>query len=243
MAALSVDLARLGLAQGDIVLVHSSFRSLQVGNPEDIVCALVNLIGPDGTLMMPALSYRQQPCHIHDTRSTPTCVGFLSEYFRTRTGTVRSLHPTHSVCAIGRRANEMLGDHFLDRTPCGPNSPFNRLIEVGGKILMIGCGLRPNTTMHAVEEHVVPAYLLGLEREYEITGADGVTFRTTYVTHGFRGVHQRYDRAASLLSASDLSSGQVGSAECHLINAAALYQVAVDKMNRDPFYFVEPVHP
>ena len=55
----------------------------------------------------------------------------------------------------------MLCDHVQDNTPCGQNSPFNRLIENAGKILMIGCGLTPNTTMHAVEEYVRPPYLFG----------------------------------------------------------------------------------
>jgi aminoglycoside 3-N-acetyltransferase len=234
------QLESLGLRAGDIVLAHSSFKSLGIRrDPEEIIGALLDVLGPQGTLLMPALTYTQQPPEIHDTRHTPSCVGFLTEYFRTRPGTRRSLHPTHSVCAVGAHVEAMLKDHLWDHTPCGPNSPFHRLIENGGKILMIGCGLTPNTTMHAVEEYVVPPYLFGPEREYILTDRDGHIFRKTYIRHGFAGYRQRYDRAAGLLDATELRSGHVGNAQCYLIDAKALHRGGVQKMHEDPFYFVE----
>jgi aminoglycoside 3-N-acetyltransferase len=236
---LNSQLMALGLREGDILLVHASFKSLGVGDPEEIIDTLLAVLGPQGTLLMPALSYRQVPPHIHDTRSTPSCVGFLTEYFRTRAGTRRSFHPTHSVCAIGAQSRAMLDAHVHDTTPCGRNSPFNRLIENAGKILMIGCGLRPNTTMHAIEEYVGPPYLFGPEREYLLTDQDGTILRKTYLTHGFAGYRQRYDRAAGLLSAREIHTGLVGNAQCHLIAAQALLRCSVQKMREDPFYFVE----
>ncbi|HZT42681.1 MAG TPA: AAC(3) family N-acetyltransferase [Chthonomonadaceae bacterium] len=233
------QLESLGLQAGDIVLVHSSFKSLGITDPEEIIGALLDALGPRGTLLMPALTYQQQPPDLHDTRTAPSCVGFLTEYFRTRSGTVRSLHPTHSVCAVGAQVPEMLGEHWRDTTPCGKYSPFNRLIERGGKILMIGCGLRPNTTMHAVEEYVCPPYLFGPEREYTLTDQDGNVFRKTYVRHNFRGYRQRYDRVAGLLNEAELRTGPVGNASCHLIDAPALHRVGVQKLQEDPFFFVE----
>src|SRR5437868_14678503 len=82
-------LEELGLKPGDIVLVHSSFKSLGVTDPEEIIGALLDVLGPEGTLLMPALTYLQDPPHIHDTRQTPSCVGYLTEYFRARPGTRR----------------------------------------------------------------------------------------------------------------------------------------------------------
>ncbi|MDZ4184357.1 MAG: AAC(3) family N-acetyltransferase [Desulfuromonadales bacterium] len=64
-------------------------------------------------------------------------------------------------CCRGRRLHEMLDDHGLDGTPCGPHSPFRKLAETNGKIILLGCGLRPNTTMHALEEIADPPYLFG----------------------------------------------------------------------------------
>ena len=176
---------------------------------------------------------------MHDTRSTPSCVGFLPEYFRTRCGARRSLHPTHSVCGLGAHLDDWLGDHSLDSTPCGPHSPFSKLVRRGGRILMLGCGLRPNTTMHAIEEMAPPPYLFGSPVDYTITDGDGRVFAKTYTPHGFDGVVQRYDRVAGILSDRALRSGTVGRAAAFLIDAAALGEQALARLRQDPYFFVD----
>jgi aminoglycoside 3-N-acetyltransferase len=238
-ASLADDLRAIGLRQGDSVLVHSSYRSLGADHPETIIQALTRAIGDAGTLLLPALSYRQTPPTVHSTLATPSCVGFLAEYFRTRPGTQRSIHPTHSACAIGARVDELLGDHGQDTTPCGPRSPFHKLLHCGGKILMLGCGLRPNTTMHAIEEYARPPYLFGEPLAYTITDAAGNTFTKVYTPHNFAGFVQRYDRAAALLDDRQLAVGRVGKAPAHLIDAHALYQRALAQLRCDPFFFVD----
>jgi len=109
---LANQLQEIGVKRGDVIMVHSSFKSLGIKDPEQIILALLEVIGVSGTLLMPALSYLQKPSDVHDTNRTPTYVGFLSEYFRCRTGTQRSIHPTHSVCGVGRQAHEWLDDHI-----------------------------------------------------------------------------------------------------------------------------------
>ncbi|MBN1668294.1 MAG: AAC(3) family N-acetyltransferase, partial [Anaerolineales bacterium] len=158
--------------------------------------------------------------------------------FRLRTGTRRSLHPTHSVCATGQLADELLQEHRLDETPCGPHSPFHRLPEVDGQILLLGCGLAANTSMHAVEERVEPPYLLHPAIVYQLTGGDGRSYRRAYRRHNFRGWEQRYERIAGLLKAPDLIVGQVLAAECHLVAGRAFQKAALAALQRDPFYFV-----
>lgn len=237
--AISEQLEALGLRAGDAVMVHSSFKSLGVDDPETVLTGILDLLGPSGTLMMPALSYCQKPPAIHDTRFTPGCVGFLPEYFRNRRGTLRSLHPTHSVCAVGADAGSFLGAHDADTTPCGSHSPFRLLLERQGKILMLGCGLRPNTSMNAIEELVEPPYLYGPECEYTLTDASGKSFQKTYVTHGFRGYEQRYDRVAEVLEGDFLKTGTVGTALCHLIDGEELCRRSLQKMKKDPLYFVD----
>src|SRR5690242_6926261 len=238
-ASLTDDLHTIGLRLGDIVLVHASFRSLGIAHPETAIQALLQAIGDAGTLLFPALSYRQTPPTIHDTRTTPSCVGFLPEYFRTRPGTQRSLHPTHSVCGVGARAGELLGDHGDDTTPCGPHSPFHKLLHCGGKILMLGCGLRPNTTMHAIEEYARPPYLFGAPRVYTIVDGMGRQLTKEYIPHDFHGFVQRYDRAEAILSPAELRAGTVGRAAAHLIDAGALLREALSCLRSDPYYFVD----
>ena len=149
------NLSDMGIYPGDTLLVHTSLKGLHTPGlaPEIIIEALLELLGKEGTLFVPALSYANvTPDHpVFQINETPACIGALPECFRTKYAQCRSLHPTHSVCAAGRLAKKLTDRHALDDTPVGQFSPFRLLPEYHGKILMLGCGLRPNTFMHGVE--------------------------------------------------------------------------------------------
>jgi aminoglycoside 3-N-acetyltransferase len=240
MQAFVEQIRNTGVKSGDTLLVHSSFKSLGILDPEAFILALLEALGDYGTLLMPSLSYQQEPPNVHSTNTTPSCVGFLSEYFRTRAGTVRSLHPTHSVCGIGYKLHELLDTHRDDTTPCGPHSPFNKLFYQGGKILMIGCGLRPNTSMHAIEEYVQPPYLFGAPLAYLITDAQGHTFTKTYLPHNFKGYVQRYDRVQDTLGDEGLRTGVIGRAQVHLLDCELLFEKALAALRKNPLHYVDP---
>lgn len=235
------DLRTLGVEQGDILLVHSSFKSLKQPGlaPKDIIGVLSAAVGDLGTLLMPALSYNQSPHHQHDSCNTPSNIGVIPETFRQLATTERSLHPTHSVCGVGSAVAELFARHHEDRTPCGEHSPFRLLLDRPAKILMLGCGLRPNTTMHAIEELIEPPYLFGSFCDYEITDASGKTYRQRYRKHGFRHWKQRYDRIAELSVDGLFVVGQVLHAQSYLIHTMALKQAVLAKLQQDPVYFVD----
>src|SRR5262249_59650621 len=67
-----------------------------------------------------------------------------------------SLHPTHSIAAIGARAEEILRDHEFSPTPCGPASPWGKIARSGGSILMLVVGTQPCTMFHGAEEEAEP---------------------------------------------------------------------------------------
>jgi aminoglycoside 3-N-acetyltransferase len=247
VTTLTDQLLALGVRRGGALLVHSSLRSLGPleGGAETVISALLEALGPQGTLLFPALSYAAvtsaQP--FFSVLATPSCVGALPEFFRTRPGTLRSAHPTHSVSASGRLAAELTARHRQDTTPVGPHSPFALLPTYAGQILFIGCGLRPNTSMHGVEEHIIPPYLFGPPITYTIRAADGSESQMTVRSHNFKGVAQRYDRIAALLSAPALRRGPLLKADCFLIETAAMWPAALQALQSDPLYFVEPVAP
>lgn len=241
-----LDLLKLGVRPGTVLLVHSSFRSLGPvpRGLETVIDGLLDALGSNGTLLMPALSYEAVGAHnpVFDVRSTPSCVGALPEYFRTRPHTLRSIHPTHSVCGVGRMARDLLDDHFRDTTPVGPNSPFSRLRELGGQILYIGCGLRPSTFMHGVEEHVVPPYLYGEDVTYKIILGDGSETSMCVRSHNFKGWIQRYDRLEGEMHYG-LHKGKVLQADCYLLEAAEAWFAALSKMRQEPLYFIDKAEP
>jgi aminoglycoside 3-N-acetyltransferase len=239
----SSDLMQLGIRPGSVLLVHSSLSSLGYlpGGPETVIRALLAAIGPEGTLLLPALSYNlvtpDQP--VFDLRATCSNIGAIPEYFRRREGTLRSMHPTHSVCGRGPQAGEILGEHDRDNTPVGLHSPFRKLRDLGGQILMLGCGLGPNTTFHGIEELVSPPYLFGAEQIYTLVDENGQARQQTYTTHGFDGWKQRYDRAAEILPPEAMKTGKVLQATAHLIEAAALWTHGLAVLKEDPLFFVD----
>jgi aminoglycoside 3-N-acetyltransferase len=246
------DLAALGVRKGDVLLVHSSLKSL--GRPECtpqiVIEGLLAALGSKGTLLLPALSYAtvgpMQKNMTFDLVNTPSCVGAIPEWFRTSfPGVRRSVHPTHSVCVVGARAAEMIEGHQLDTTPCGPHSAFHRLPKVGGKLLMLGCGLRPNTSMHAIEELAQPPRFLGDLYEYQIILPGGSRTTMNVQRHSFvnQNLHQRYDRLGPLMSAPQMKTGKVLAAEAHLFDAAAMWRVALEALAKDGFFFAQPAPP
>lgn len=206
------DLIALGVRPGGVLLVHASLRSLGkvTGGAETVVRGLLRALEENGTLLMPALTYRYTTVTtpVFDLQNTPSCVGALPEFFRTRANTTRSIHPTHSVSGVGALAERILEDHYLDVTPCGIHSPFYRLREENGQILFLGCGLRPNTSMHAVEEIVEPPYLFGQPVDYRIILSTDTEMTMRVKRHDFWKWKQRYDRLGPLLDNDGLRFGR-----------------------------------
>ena len=238
------DLVRLGLKKDDTILMHSSLSSLGHvdGGAETVIDTLLSVLS-EGTLLLPALS-----CNTvgwdnmrFSVRNSPSCVGAITEYFRTRPGVMRSMHPTHSVCGIGVHAEEILGHHLETDTPAGAMSPYSLIRKFNGKILMLGCTLKPNTSMHAVEELSEPPYLYKPNTsEFELEDWDGNVIAKTYRTHNFRGYRQRYDRLADLM---EIPCGKVLEAEAFLIDANTMWEKAHEKYLENPLYFVDIAEP
>lgn len=250
VARIAEDLRCSGSGRGDIVLVHSSLSSMGYvpGGPETVVRGLLEALGSEGTLLMPALSFNLARLAapgfypLFDYKNTSSVAGKITEHFRTRPGTLRSLHPTHSVCGVGPLAERILGEHQLDCTPCGEHSPYRKLYDVNGKLLFLGCGLKPNTSMHAVEELAEAPYLFDEMATYRVLLPDGREILMHSRKHGFisRGLVQRYDRLALLLEGSAaLKTGRVLQATLHIVEAVPMWDKAVAMIKQDPYFFVD----
>ncbi len=245
------DLISLGVRPGDTLLMHSSYKSL--GGIQDgaagIFKVLTDLLGDEGTLILPALSYASvtadNPVYVHE--ETPCCIGYLPEYFRTQVpGVIRSIHPTHSCCLKGKRAEEMAKDHELDLTPAGPNSPFAKLPKVDGKILLLGSHTNSNTIMHGVEETAEPPYLFDRSKRIEYilrVGDKEIKQRALrhYFTRTDVAYVQCYSRVLSLLTGDEIVHGKVLDADCWLLSAKAVWEKGHAKLKEDPFYFVDKI--
>lgn len=157
-------LPQLGVQPGDVLMVHSAFdRFLGFrGGPVDVVRALQEALGPGGTLMMPTMPFRGTAVEyalgepVFDARHTVSQMGLITEVFRRSPGVVRSLHPTHSVAVWGSRADAIIAGHERSETPCGRLSPYGRLLDHDGKILLAGVPANTMTFCYFIAEELEP---------------------------------------------------------------------------------------
>jgi aminoglycoside 3-N-acetyltransferase len=161
-AELAADLEALPVEDGQIVFFHSGLKSLGYveGGAEAVVDLLIwRVVAKDGgTLAMPAFSMKGtmegtlRADTVFDVKETPSTVGAVTEAFRKRSGVVRSLHPTHSVAAIGPRAEWLTKSHHTDPHPFGVASPLGKLVAEKGLYAGLGVDLRPFTLVHVLED-------------------------------------------------------------------------------------------
>lgn len=245
---LKANLEALGLEKGDTVLVHSSIKSVGEidGGADTLLDALQAAVGEDGLLVLPTHSW----AYINDTNPTfsversPSCVGKLPEIFRQRPGVVRSLHPTHSVAAWGRDAQAYCDGHESFDTPCAWDSPWGRLAQRGGKILMLGCSLARNTFVHGVEEwNHIPRRLTESREVLETMLPDGTIISVPSRRH-IGDVSVNYDKLdRPLIYTHTARTGHVGDAFCWLIDADRLRVMVSEFLKKNPDLFIdhEPV--
>ncbi len=167
------DLHELGVQPGMVLLVHSSLSALgwTPGAAVTVIQALLEALGPQGTLVLPThstdytdptgwqnpavpeawwpLIYEHMPAY--DPRLAPTRgIGRIPEQFRTWPGALRSDHPHFSFTALGPQARFITANHSLD-FGLGENSPLARIYDLGGWVLLLGAGYDSNTSFHLAE--------------------------------------------------------------------------------------------
>ncbi|MEV0264760.1 AAC(3) family N-acetyltransferase [Streptomyces sp. NPDC050617] len=171
--SLAADLRGLGLLEGETLLVHSSLSSLGwvCGGPGTVVQALLDVLGPEGTLVVPTHSGENSDPSLwsnppvpeewwawirasmpaYDARTTPAFgIGVIPETARNWPGAVRSAHPQTSFAAIGPLGSAIVDGHALD-CRLGERSPLARLEEAGARILLLGADFESCTAFHLAE--------------------------------------------------------------------------------------------
>jgi len=229
----------LGVREGGTLLVHSSLSSLGYvpGGAETVISVLLDAIGAEGTLVMPTHTWYQMNagCRTFDARNTPSCVGVLTEVFRRMPRVVRSLHPTHSVGALGVTAIALTRGHESALTPCGMGTPYARILEFGGQVLLLGAGLGSNTVFHTVEALAEVSYLMQSQPErFTLIDASG-NGRELLVTRHANGIARRFEAIGPFLEKHGiLKRGQVGPADTILLEGRKFCEVLVPLLREDP---------
>jgi aminoglycoside 3-N-acetyltransferase len=255
-ASLAADLRELGLGVGDAVLVHSSMRSIGrvAGGAATLLAAFRDVLGPTGTLVVPAQTpdnsvtsdafqratagmsqvekraYERSMPGFDRKRSPSFGVGAFAEYVRRLPDAVRSAHPQTSFSAVGARAATLMGVHDL-HSHLGERSPVSALDAVGARSLMLGVGYESCTALHLAE--------------YRRSSRPPMQRYRCYVRRGRNG-RQRWEFRAPRLDAAPFAAigreielvgvglrGRVGDAEARLMSIRPAVKIAIEWMDHN----------
>lgn len=233
-------LQQLGLSAGSRVLVHTSLSSFGhvEGGANALIGALLGAVGPAGTVLVPTLTATAQ----HSAENPPTfdpeksvCwTGRVPETFRKRPEAIRSLHPTHSVAAIGADAEELTRDHTFSITPCDENSPYGKLAQYeNGYVLLLGVDYESITTFHHVEELAGSDYHMQGGFSEATLFVKGEDIQRRYMLHQW-GTPRDFNVMEPLFIERGIQQmTQIGESEVRLIQAQGLVRITLQCLRAD----------
>ncbi len=242
------DLRALGVAQGSVLLVHSSLSSMGwvCGHAHAVIVALQEALGPSGTLVMPTQSaHLSEPSHWqsppvpsswwpvirtamppYDERMTPTRgMGVIPECFRNQDGAVRSRHPQVSFAARGAKAWEIVSDHAYDYA-LGEQSPLARMYDLDASVLLLGVDHDRNTSLHLAE------YRAEYPGKMKVQSAAPVTIEGERVWRTLADINIRSDDfkklGEAMRKARLINVGMVAQAQAQLFSQRAAVDFAIE---------------
>lgn len=231
--ALVQDLRGLGVEVGVTIFIHSSFRSLGsvIGGAETVMGAFKDAIGAEGLVLMPSFNLVEKRAETWDIETTPSTVGWLTEFFRQMDGTFRSNHYSHSVASFGKNASDFVADHLSQegyRSPWdlqpwgrtyGFQSPMYKAYQRDGKLLMLGVDYQSSTYIHLVE------VIYWNQRLDENPDA-------SYVALDRPSLGRFWDESGKL------ARGQIGDADCRFFSIRGYVDSLLEEVKSNPLPYV-----
>lgn len=256
---LAADLSRLGIAPGDILMVHAALSKIGrvLGGPDTVIGALRDTVGPQGTIM----AYCDWDAAYEDLLDENGCVprqwrdhippfdpltsravrdhGVFPEFLRTTPGALRSANSGASVAAIGAKAEWIIADHPIDYG-YGPGSPLAKLVEANGKVLMLGAPLDTMTLLHHAE-HLANVPAKRIKRaEVPYLSASGIEWRMIeefdtgdYLCPALDDRDYFTEIVESYLGMGKGARGPIGNAPSVLMDAGEIVSHAVEWLERE----------
>jgi len=246
-ASLYADLTRLGVAPGDVLMVHASVRAVGAvtGGVNVIVQSLLDAIEPAGTLVAyvdfePFYSDGEEvEIPVFDKRIAHAARdhGVLHETIRTWPGALRSDHPDAGVVAVGALAEWIIADHPF-QYGYGEGSPFEKILQARGRVLVLGAPLDAITLLHYAEHKArIPGKRIRRYRRLMpgVNGPEWVQFEEFDTAEP---VHDRlpsncFERiAADYLASGRGSRGAVGAASSVIFDGRDLVEFGIEWLER-----------
>lgn len=234
---LKEHLREMGLKPTDAVMIHSSMKSIGEveGRADTVLDALMEYFA-DGLLMLPTHTWGTVNANhpVFDPAEEPSCVGLLTNLFMKRPGVLRSLHPTHSMAVWGKAGEAFIRGEEHAASPCPPGGAWDRLREIGAKILLLGVTHVNNTFIHVVDEAFdVPDRLVDTPLTISVKMPDGTLYPRTYYPHKGH-VSLQFDKLRKAYEALGAAKDvRFGDAKCILCDAKGIFDVTAKVYEHD----------
>jgi aminoglycoside 3-N-acetyltransferase len=159
-----------GVCEGGLIVVHSSGAALKPTGyaPPVILGKLIDMVGPSGTLAMPAFpKYEGEPQGIermradvsdlqllYDVQKSVPWTGVLPLMLMRHPAAVRSRHPLNTMVAVGPLARQMMENNMTGERPlpCGVQSSWKFCADHKAIIVALGVDMAHSITMIHVAE-------------------------------------------------------------------------------------------
>jgi len=237
---------KLGIKSTDTLLIHSSMKAIGEvdGGADTVLDAFIEYMS-DGLLIFPTHSWTaiNGENNVFNPLTEPSCVGLLTNLFMKRPGVIRSWHPTHSVAALGKDAEEYVSGEENRRTACPRRGCYGKLYDRNAKILFLGCSMMRNTYIHGVEEWNNVANRLSTETEdLKIQTPDGKIINCPQHRHHNSDVDDislNYVKLQEPLIYKGITvSGRIGDALSYVCEARPMADLTGEFLKKDPDLFI-----
>lgn len=237
------NLEALGIDSKGTLMVHISYKAIGEveGRGDTVLDALMEYM-QEGLLVMPSHTWNNVGAEnpVMDVLYTPSCVGVLTEMFRKRKGVCRSLHPTHSLSAIGEEAEQFLSGEEHIQTPCGEGGAYYKLWERNAQILLIGVNFTRNTYIHGIEEWDKAEGSISKDKtDMYVIDYQGKRLVTPQYRHCSRLSSETFTKLEpAVLEKGILTMGYFGDATARLMGAVPLRKMVAELLRSDARYLL-----
>jgi len=239
---LLTQLKDMNIDQNGTIIVHSSMKSVGdvEGGADTVLDAFSNFM-KDGLLVFPTHTWadvnKNQPKYYVDT--SPSHIGILTEKFRKRPNVIRSLHPTHSVAALGKDAKSFTEGNEKFDTPCARGSSWGKLLDRHAKILLVGVDLKRNTFIHGIEEWVdIPGRVTDGHEDLITVLPDGTEILVPSRRHYGLSWSEHYWKVEKILAEKGaIEYGKLGDADVLICDTVKLTDYITEMLKIDPDLF------
>lgn len=185
---------KMGMHKGSVVFIHSSMTEFYnyTGTANELIDRIIEEIGEEGTLMMPAYPKTQKYSDDidFDVLNSPSGAGYLTELFRKMPNVKRSINLQHSVCAYGKLADYFVSEHYKSRTAWDESSPYYKMSQMDTLVFSFGLPYFLGTMIHCTESILRTKYqyfelFFKKKKKFKYRDSEGNIGECCYLTHDF----------------------------------------------------------